>query len=87
MPDTVGVVDTVPSRRLPTSGQSAVFGLARDGAGDIGNRAGKNLHVHLAGNSGKVSAEACGDRGRLTGYRDRGWVGITRQRQPCGSPS
>jgi len=63
MPDTVGVVDTVPSRRLPTSGQSAVFGLARDGAGDIGNRAGKNLHVHLAGNSGKVSAEACGDRG------------------------
>ena len=41
MPDTVGVVDTVPSRRLPTSGQSAVFGLARDDAGDIGNRAGK----------------------------------------------
>ena len=40
-----------------------------------------HLDVHLAGNGGKVSAEACGDRDRLLGYRDRGWVGITRQRQ------
>ena len=56
---------------------TALFGLARDDTGDIGDRAGKempgHLHVHLAGNGGKVSAEACGDRDRLLGDRGRGW--------------
>ena len=40
-----------------------------------------HLHVHLAGDGGKVSAKACGDRDRLLGDRDRGWIGITRQCQ------
>jgi hypothetical protein len=43
----------------------ALFGFARDDAGNVGNRTGKevsgHLYMHLAGNRGKVGAESGGD--------------------------
>ena len=44
---------------------AALFGFARDDAGNVGRRAGKEVsghfHMHLAGNRRQMSAESCRD--------------------------
>jgi hypothetical protein len=64
---------------------AALFRLARDEAGNIGDRASQempgNLHMHLAGNRRKVSAEGCSDRDRILGDRGGRGIGITGQCQ------
>ena len=63
----------------------ALFGFARNDAGNVGRRAGKEVpghfHMDLAGHRRQVSAEGCSDRDCIFGDCRRGRIGITRQCQ------